>query len=177
MSLHPGDHPTRAGRFTCLCGPFQVDVNSPARFRSSSRPGNTHPTTQPPRTLPGSQPRPQSRTHPPDLPDTDVDHGVIIMAWSTSDRRHRLPKDWPTIVSRIKTRDQHRCQASRHDPRCDGRGTDVDHIIQGDDHSDDNLQLLNEHCHRAKTAAETAARNKLNAKLRRRPEEEHPGRL
>ena len=99
------------------------------------------------------------------------------MAWHTSDRRHRLPKDWPTIVSRIKTRDQHRCQASRHDPRCDGRGTDVDHIIQGDNHSDDNLQLLNEYCHRAKTADETAARNKLNAKLRRRPEEEHPGRL
>lgn len=99
------------------------------------------------------------------------------MAWSTSDRRHRLPKDWPTIVSRIKTRDQHRCQAPRHDPRCDGTGTEVDHIIQGDNHSDDNLQLLNEHCHRAKTAAETAARNKLNAKLRRRPEEDHPGRL
>ena len=100
-----------------------------------------------------------------------------VMAWSTSDRRHRLPKDWPTIVSRIKTRDQHRCQAPVHDPRCDGRGTDVDHIIQGDNHSEDNLQLLNEHCNRAKTADETAARNKLNAKLRKRPEEDHPGRL
>lgn len=97
------------------------------------------------------------------------------MAWSTSDRRHRLPQDWPTITTRIKTRDSHRCQAPTHDPRCDGTGTEVDHIIQGDDHSDDNLQLLNEYCHQAKTAEETAARNKLNARLRVRPQEPHPG--
>ena len=99
------------------------------------------------------------------------------MAWHTSDRRHRLPNNWPTITSRIKARANHRCEAPVHDPRCDGTGTEVDHIIQGDDHSDHNLQLLNEYCHRAKTADETAARNKLNAKLRRRPEEHHPGRL
>lgn len=128
-------------------------------------------------TTPAVNPRPRSRTHPPDLPDTDVDHGVIIMAWSTSDRRHRLPKDWPAIKARTKARANDRCQAPRHDPRCDGYGHDADHIIPGDDHSDHNLQWLNEYCHRAKTSEETAARNRLNAKLRRRPEEDHPGRL
>ena len=147
----------------------------PAQQPGTRRPGHDSPAA----IHPGDKPRITSAPHatrtPYATPDTSREGNV--MAWHTSDRRHRLPKDWPAIVSRIKARDQHRCQASRHDPRCDGRGTDVDHIIQGDNHSDDNLQLLNEHCHRAKTADETAARNRLNAKLRRRPEEDHPGRL
>lgn len=96
------------------------------------------------------------------------------MAWSTSDRRQRLPADWDTIRAHVKTRAQGRCQAEVHDPRCDGRGTDADHITPGDDHSLSNLQWLSGPCHRAKTARESAARNTARAAQRIRPEQ-HPG--
>lgn len=84
--------------------------------------------------------------------------------WEGSTRRRRLPKDWPTRRLRILTRDKHKCQAEarlamRHDPRCDGTATEVDHVIRGDDHRDENLTSLNHWCHQAKTQAEaTAAR-------------------
>lgn len=99
------------------------------------------------------------------------------MAWSTSDRRQRLPADWPKIRRQVKARAGGKCQATQHTPQCNGTGTDADHIQQGDNHSLDNLQWLSEPCHKAKTARETAARNKRNAKLKRKPKEQHPGRL
>lgn len=99
------------------------------------------------------------------------------MAWSTSDRRERLPDDWPDIVRRVKARDQGRCRAPQHSPRCNGVGTDVDHVIAGDDHSMANLQLLSEPCHRDKTARESAERNRQIAALKKRPQEQHPGRI
>lgn len=99
------------------------------------------------------------------------------MAWSTSDRRFRLPKGWPAIRAEVKRRARGLCQAEYHVPQCDGLGTDADHIAQGDDHGYTNLQWLSEPCHRAKTARETAERNKRNAQLKRRPQEPHPGRL
>lgn len=99
------------------------------------------------------------------------------MAWSTSDRRHRLPSDWTGRKARVKARAGNRCEADQHDPRCDGTGHDADHHIPGDDHSDSNLRWLNTYCHRAKTARESAARNRATAALRRRPAEAHPGQL
>lgn len=99
------------------------------------------------------------------------------MAWATSDRSERLPDGWPDIVRRIKARDKGRCQAPRHNPRCDGRGTDVDHVQAGDNHSMGNLQLLSEACHRDKTGRESAARNQQIAALKKRPQEPHPGRI
>lgn len=97
------------------------------------------------------------------------------MAWSTSDRRSRLPHDWAAIRRQVKARAGGRCQATAHDPRCDGLGTDADHIKAGDDHSLTNLQWLSEPCHKRKTADETAARNRQTAALKRRPTEQHPG--
>lgn len=99
------------------------------------------------------------------------------MAWATSDRRERLPDDWPDIVRRVKARDKGRCQAARHNPRCTGRGMDVDHVNAGDDHSLANLQLLSEVCHKDKTARESAERNRQIAALKKRPQEPHPGRI
>ena len=99
------------------------------------------------------------------------------MAWSTSDRRYRLPSNWTALKTHVKHRAGGKCEASHHDPRCDGTGHDADHIILGDDHSLENLQWLNVYCHRAKTARESAARNRANAALRKRPAEPHPGRL
>lgn len=97
------------------------------------------------------------------------------MSWYTSDRRGRLPHDWERIRTRALSRAAYQCQAVEHDPRCDGRATDVDHIRPGDDHSLDNLQALSDVCHRAKTARESIARNRARARMRLHPVEPHPG--
>ena len=97
------------------------------------------------------------------------------MAWESSTRRARLPKDWPKRVAQVKKRSNGLCEATRHVAECDGLGAEVDHRTQGDDHTMANLQHLSTPCHAAKTKAENAARNKLNAQLRRRPTEPHPG--
>lgn len=99
------------------------------------------------------------------------------MAWEGSDRRERLPDDWPLRVAAVKERDQGRCTwrlPSRK--RCPRRGTDVDHRIPGDDHDLDNLQLLCPHHHGKKTAYE-GAQAKRARKTPRRPPEAQPGRL
>lgn len=98
------------------------------------------------------------------------------MAWETSNRRSRLPTDWNTrIRPEVRRRASGQCQAEHHAPRCDGTGTDADHIITGDDHSYANLQWLSKPCHDAKTAREAAARSTARATMRRRPPERHPG--
>ena len=91
------------------------------------------------------------------------------MPWSSSDRRQRLPKDWPKRRAAVKRRAGGRCEAAVHVPECDGIGTDCDHIKAGDDHSLANLQWLSLPCHKAKTAAERPSR--------KRPAEKHPGLL
>ena len=97
------------------------------------------------------------------------------MSWYTSDRRGRLPRDWDRVRTRVLSRAAYQCQAIEHDPRCDGRATDVDHIHAGDDHSLDNLQALSAVCHRAKTARESITRNRARARMRLHPAEPHPG--
>jgi len=97
------------------------------------------------------------------------------MAWSNSTRRERLPSNWPQLVREVKHRAQGRCEATHHVDACNGKGQEVDHRTQGDDHALPNLQLLSRQCHAAKTRAENAARNRLHATLRRRPTEPHPG--
>lgn len=94
--------------------------------------------------------------------------------WRGSDRAARLPPDWGTRRAAALTRASHQCQATIHAPNCDRTATEVDHITPGDDHTPTNLQALSEPCHRAKTARESAARNRERAKLRVRPEA-HPG--
>lgn len=99
------------------------------------------------------------------------------MAWSTSDRRQRLPANWAAIRAKVKVRAHGRCQAVTHERDCDLIGTDADHIHAGDDHRMANLQWLSSPCHRAKTDRETAARNAARATIRIRPTERHPGAL
>lgn len=97
------------------------------------------------------------------------------MAWEGSDRRQRLPKDWPRIRRRIIRRDGGVCTARYSDGRrCELPGTDVDHIVPGDDHRDENLQLLCPWHHARKSANEggsAAARTRLTI---RRPTATHP---
>lgn len=72
-------------------------------------------------------------------------------AWEGSTRRARLPHDWShTIVPRILARDPV-CRVCAKQ-----RSTQVDHIVAGDDHRDENLQGICADCHRAKTQREAA---------------------
>lgn len=95
------------------------------------------------------------------------------MAWSTSDRRQRLPGNWPTIVKRIRRRDGDRCQVRLADgSQCTRSYGAVDHIRNDDDHRDENLRVICDPCHARKTAKESgaarrAARRRAQAKFRR----------
>ena len=97
------------------------------------------------------------------------------MAWHTSTRSARLPRNWPTIRRQVRRRAHGKCQATTHAPGCNGVGAECDHIIAGDNHSLDNLQWLSHECHAAKTRRENASNNKRLARLKRRPLERHPG--
>lgn len=101
--------------------------------------------------------------------------------WRGSDRRERLPANWPTIRKRILKRDNYRCRwRLTTGGRCNDTATDVDHIERGDDHRDENLQSLCEYHHRIKSGQEGAEARaaiwrKNNQKFRR--VERHPGLL
>lgn len=95
-------------------------------------------------------------------------------AWVGSDRATRLPSNWPTIKREVAKRAKGRCEADHHHPDCDGIGAECDHIKAGDNHNMGNLQWLSKPCHKAKTANESAQRNRERARLRRRVER-HPG--
>ena len=90
-------------------------------------------------------------------------------AWATSTRKYRLPRDWHKIRARILKLDGYRCCWVEAGQRCTARATDVDHVVRGDDHRDENLQSLCVPHHRRKTAAEIPRA--------KRPPEKHPGLL
>lgn len=99
--------------------------------------------------------------------------------WQGSDRRERLPDDWAKTRKRILRRDGFRCTArDERGFRCDEAATDVDHIIPGDDHRDENLTSLCGWHHAKKTGAE-GARAKAKARARHANKfkrvETHPG--
>ncbi|MFF7254805.1 HNH endonuclease [Streptomyces microflavus] len=99
--------------------------------------------------------------------------------WSGSDRRERLPADWPRIRIRILRRDGHRCtHRDQYGERCEELATDVDHIVPGDDHRETNLRALCGFHHRAKSSREgayalAAQRRRIDRRFRRT--EAHPG--
>lgn len=97
------------------------------------------------------------------------------MRWNNSTRAARLPADWAQRRRIVCERAHGRCQAERHAPECNGIGTDCDHIVQGDNHSLDNLQWLSHPCHKAKTERENAERNHMKAQQRLHPRERQPG--
>lgn len=98
------------------------------------------------------------------------------MGWETSDRRSRLPSNWASeLVPAVKRRAAGQCEwrLPRSGKRCPRPGSDVDHVINNDDHSLRNLRLLCEHHHDAKSAREGVwGRRK---KKSGRPAEAHPG--
>lgn len=92
--------------------------------------------------------------------------------WRGSNRRSRLPAEWPAIRALILERDGHRC---RHIipgyGRCPHPATDVDHVDRGDDHEPENLRAVCAGHHKIKSAQEGRA-----AQKRATPRaERHPG--
>jgi len=79
--------------------------------------------------------------------------------WQGSTRRRRLPPGWRKLRLVVIDRADGRCQHVDHyGNRCHQPGTDVDHIVPGDDHSLENLQLLCRRHHLAKTGRESRGR-------------------
>lgn len=96
------------------------------------------------------------------------------MAWQGSTRRSRLPADWARIRRRIIRRDKVCVWAMSDGTQCGATGTDVDHITPGDDHRDDNLQLLCTWHHRRKSAQEGGTAAGLTRVRTGRPKPAHP---
>ena len=101
--------------------------------------------------------------------------------WEGSDRRSRLPADWPKIRLRVLRRDGGQCTAlTEAGPRCTSLASDVDHIVAGDNHDLSNLRSLCSYHHKIKSSREGAAalaakRRAIEKKFRRT--ERHPGML
>lgn len=101
------------------------------------------------------------------------------MAWGTSNRRQRLPSNWPALRVLVLQRDGYQCVALLVDGvRCTEPATDVDHIKAGEDHSLINLQALCSWHHARKSAREGHEANRAKARpVRRRAEASHPAEL
>lgn len=96
--------------------------------------------------------------------------------WRDSDRKSRLPADWPARVAETKRLAKNRCQQKLPSgKRCPRRGVDCDHISRGDDHRQSNLQMLCVAHHTAKTTQEAAVGRRRRKKIRPRTEGQHPG--
>jgi len=95
------------------------------------------------------------------------------MPWDTSDRKARLPADWPTRRLRVLRRDRYQCQMILYEggPKCLAPANQVDHKIPGDDHSYENLQALCRPHHAKKSSAEGHAAKLPN----KRTPGKHPG--
>ncbi len=98
----------------------------------------------------------------------------VSESWAGSTRSKRLPPNWSQLREKVISRASHRCESNMKDgSRCTDKGTDVDHINPGDDHSLENLQLLCTWHHGKKSSREgNTARVRLSEK---RPKESHPG--
>lgn len=96
------------------------------------------------------------------------------MAWEGSTRRARLPKGWPCIRRRIIRRDRVCVWPMSDGTVCGATGTDVDHIVPGDDHSDANLRLLCVWHHKHKSSSEGGRAAALTRVRTERPKQTHP---
>lgn len=99
-------------------------------------------------------------------------------AWKNSTRRDRLPADWPRRRRRIQRRDGGLCQVVEDGVKCLRPASDVDHVLAGDDHSDENLQCICDWHHKSKSSSEggaALARKRKAVRQSFRRTEAHPG--
>jgi 5-methylcytosine-specific restriction protein A len=102
-----------------------------------------------------------------------------VTGWEGSDRRARLPANWPRLRAKRLEIDGHRCTwRLPSGKRCPRAATEVDHkVAMSDDHR---IQALQSLCsdHHAKKTVQDARKGKAAKKAsRRRPPEDPPGRL
>lgn len=97
--------------------------------------------------------------------------------WKGSDRKQRLPADWPTLRMQVRIRSGGTCEVIRDSTktRCTNPADDCDHIIPGDDHSLENLRDICRWHHKAKSSAEGNQAQAVIRQKAKRPPERHPG--
>lgn len=88
-----------------------------------------------------------------------------------------LPKDWPAIRRRILKRDGYQCVWDTAAYPCGQSATDVDHIGDPNDHTDQNLRSLCSPHHRRRSASQGGTAAQAKRAPRKRPAERHPGLL
>lgn len=99
--------------------------------------------------------------------------------WKGSDRRSRLPADWPRLKAAVRARSGGRCEViepSKKDGRpvrCWRKARDCDHIVRGDDHSLANLRDICAY-HHGKKSAQEGVEARRTGSVARQPER-HPG--
>lgn len=108
------------------------------------------------------------------------------MAWATSDRRGRLPRDWVQRRQEVFRIHSRQCYIAEGGRRCTAEATEVDHVNAGDDHSYENLRPICHQHHKSKSSSEgwramnrkkKAARSRAEKKYgwaEKRPEPEAP---
>lgn len=97
------------------------------------------------------------------------------MAWASSARRSRLPKNWASLRRRVLRRDGHACTTIFSDGRrCGLPANQVDHIVAGDDHRMEALQSLCFWCHTKKSSSEGGTAAALRRPSVHRPPSTHP---
>lgn len=100
--------------------------------------------------------------------------------WKGSDRKSRLPSDWPRIRTAVLVRDRYRCQHERADTGalCLAKARDVDHIHGDDDHRMQSLQSLCGYHHDQKSGREGGiASGKARREARDKKKKPHAGYL
>jgi hypothetical protein len=98
------------------------------------------------------------------------------MSWESSDRKSRLPADWPQLRRTVLDRCGGRCEVLKKDgSRCWDKATDVDHVRAGDDHSLENLRGICTWHHRRKSSAEGREAYAAKRQKRFREQPPHPG--
>lgn len=103
-----------------------------------------------------------------------------MSGWNGSDRRERLPANWPALRMQRLELDGFQCTwtLSISKERCPRRATDVDHKVEGsDDHRIGALQSLCREHHEKKTSIAARRIKYAKAQKRVRPAEGHPGQL
>lgn len=102
-----------------------------------------------------------------------------MSGWEGSDRRERLPANWPRLRAKRLEIDGHRCTwRLKSGARCPRKATEVDHkVAMSDDHRIQALQSLCADHHQRKTVSDARKGKDAKKALKRRAPEEHPGRL
>lgn len=96
--------------------------------------------------------------------------------WEGSDRKQRLPDNWPALRAERLRLDDHRCTWKlKSGARCPRPATEVDHRVPGDDHRMANLRSLCPHHHGLKSGQEGNQARRAARDKGKRPPERHPG--